>query len=346
MIFGGDVQGLALGVADLHLIPRSLILDLGYSGLSAATVQNYSQRGMDTNEHDFTNIELSDMVYFGQRLTATFFDRRFEVYGAYYQGRSQLESIRDEDGTVLVTAEEGSVRRGKVTILGIRFDLTDDHNDPRRGIHFDFSRTFSPPEGTGPDYYEQDYSVSVYAPLGRRSTWAFNYLKSDAHVERQGETDPGIIQQELGLNCSDPSLSPKEKQRCDEYVNNTIANNTYGTASSLGGFNRLRSYPNMRFNGAHTVFYGTEIRWNLTDETTPYDWFLMKDIRTSWQVAFFYEIGSTADIRSEVGDLWRSSTGIGVRMVTASGVVFRADVATGREGVAPSIFIGYPWELQ
>jgi hypothetical protein len=46
-----------------------------------------------------------------------------------------------------------------------------------------------------------------------------------------------------------------------------------------------------------------------------------------------------------VGDIWRSSTGIGLRMVTASGVVFRADVATGREGVSPSIFIGYPWEL-
>ncbi len=61
----------------------------------------------------------------------------------------------------------------------------------------------------------------------------------------------------------------------------------------------------------------------------------MKDIRTAWQIALYYE----------VGDIWRSSTGIGLRMVTASGIVFRADVATGREGVSPSIFIGYPWEL-
>ena len=71
----------------------------------------------------------------------------------------------------------------------------------------------------------------------------------------------------------------------------------------------------------------------------------MKDIRTAWQIALYYEVGSTADIRSQVGDIWRSSTGIGLRMVTASGVVFRADVATGREGVSPSIFIGYPWEF-
>jgi len=32
-------------------------------------------------------------------------------------------------------------------------------------------------------------------------------------------------------------------------------------------------------------------------------------------------------------------------MVTASGVVFRADAAYGHEGFEPQIFIGYPWEL-
>ena len=32
-------------------------------------------------------------------------------------------------------------------------------------------------------------------------------------------------------------------------------------------------------------------------------------------------------------------------MVTASGVVFRADVADGFDGVATAIFIGYPWEI-
>ena len=124
-----------------------------------------------------------------------------------------------------------------------------------------------------------------------------------------------------------------------------IANNTYGTASSLGGFSRLRSYPTGRFKGAHTIFYGSEIRWNLTDESTPFDILIMRDIRTSWQIALFYEMGTVADKRSELGDIWRSTTGIGLRMVTASGMVFRADLATGKEGFSPSIFIGYPWEI-
>lgn len=346
MLFGGDIKGLAAGVADLHFIPQTLIFDTGYSGLTAATIQNYSQRGMNTNKNDYTNIELGDMTYYGSRLTATFFDRRFELYGAYYQGSSRLKSIRDQDGNVIVQSQTEPVRRGHVTIFGTRMDLTDDYADPRRGFRFDIGRSQTPPEDSGPDYYIQDYNITGYVPLGRRSTWAFNYFRSDAHVIRKGETNFDAVELDLGLDCNSPTLTPTKQNLCVDYVNNTVANNNFGTASSLGGFNRLRSYPNMRYKGAHTIFYGTEVRWNLTDESTPYDILIMKDVRTSWQIAFYYEIGSVADKRDEVGDLWRSSTGIGVRMVTASGVVFRADVATGREGVSPSIFIGYPWDLQ
>lgn len=345
MLFGGDVQGLAAGVAELHVIPRRLILDLGYSGISAAAIQNFSQRGMNTGKNDYANIEMGDITYYGSRLTATFLDRRLEVYGAYYRGSSQLESIRDRDGNVIIESQTSPVNRSHVTILGTRVDLTDDYPDPRRGFRLDLTRTHTPPDDLGPNYFIQDYNATAYVPLGRRSTWAFNYFRSDAHIDRKGETDPSVIEEENGLDC-DSIADPDSRQLCSDFLISTAENNTYGTASTLGGFNRLRSYPNMRYKGAHTLFYGTEIRWNLTDESTPYDIFIMKDVRTSWQVALYYEIGSVADKRDELGDVWRASTGVGLRMVTASGVVFRADVAAGREGVAPSIFIGYPWELQ
>jgi hypothetical protein len=345
ILFGGEITGLALGLADVHIIPKTLILDSGFSSISSATIQNYSQRGMNTNQNDYTNIELGDITYYGSRLTATFFDRRFEFYGAYYEGSSQLKSIRDRDGNVIVQSQNAPVERGHVTIVGTRLDLTDDYADPRMGLRFDISRTLTPPRESGPDFYVQDYSTTAYVPLGRRSTWVFNYFRSDAHVDQKGATDPAAVESNLGLKCSDPALTPQQVKDCNNYIQNIVANNTYGTASSLGGFNRLRSYPNRRFLGAHTFFYGSEIRWNLTEESTLYDIFIMRDVRTSWQVAFYYEVGSTADDRSEVGDLWRSSAGIGLRMVTASGVVFRADAATGSEGMLPCIFIGYPWEL-
>ena len=73
----------------------------------------------------------------------------------------------------------------------------------------------------------------------------------------------------------------------------------------------------------------------------------MKDVRTTVQVALFYETGVTSDER---GDLWRwrnyrSSYGTGLRMVFASGLVLRGDLANGRDGFNVSFFVGYPWEI-
>jgi hypothetical protein len=347
ILFMGDVKGGAIGVGDIHFIPRTLILDLGTSTVSKAAFQSYSQRGMNTGKDDFQLVEVADLDYYGGRMTATFFDRRFELYGAWYQGASRLKSIRDKDGNLIIDAQDAPREKGHTTLLGFRIDATDDYVDPRRGLRFDTTRSQSPPRGSGPDYYVMDYNTTGYIPLGKRSTLALNLLYSDAHVRRQGETDPAALQALLGLDCADPTLTPAEQQSCNEVIATTIAHNTYGTATSLGGFSRLRSYPQGRFSGAHTLFLGTEFRWNLTDERTPFDIFVMKGVRTSIQVAFFYETGVTSDTR---GDLYergnmRDSYGAGFRIVTASGLVFRGDVAHGKEGINTAIFIGYPWEL-
>ena len=344
LIFTGEVTGFAGGVADIHLIPKTLILDTGFGSISAATIKSYSQRGMNTDKHDFRLLELADTEYYGGRMTATFFDRRFEVYGAMYEGGARLKSIRDKDGNVIIEAQNPPKTRGRTSLFGTRLDLTDDYGDPRRGIRFDVTRSQTPPRDSGPDFYVMDYNTTGYIPIGRRSTWAFNYLISDAVVLRSGETSTANLEQQQGLNCSTVT-DPEQQKFCNEVIANMIANNRFGTATQLGGFSRLRSYSQGRYKGAHTVFYGTELRWNLTDETTPFDIFVMKDIRTAVQVSLFYETGSTADARSEVGDIMRDSYGAGVRIVTASGVVFRADLAFGKEGVEPEIFIGYPWEI-
>ncbi len=348
IIFAGDVRGTALGVADIHIIPRHLIFDFGYGTVNEATIQSFNQRGMTSGKHDYHLIEFGDTEYYGGRLTSTFFDRRFEFYGAWYQGAMKLNSIRDQNGDVIAEAQDAPRARGSSTLIGTRIDLTDDYSDPRRGIRLDVTRSFSPPHGSGPNYYVMDYNTTGYIPIGRRSTWAFNFLRSDAVVIRQGVTDPNSIRTEQHLSC-DPTLNPDQLAACEQaiqqVVDNTIAANTYGTATQLGGFSRLRSYSQGRYKGAHTLFYGTEVRWNLTDERTPFDIFIMKDIRTSVQISAFYENGSTADLRSDLGRIWRDSYGLGLRVVTASGVVFRGDMAFGREGFVPEIFIGYPWEI-
>ena len=340
IVFGGDVKGGAAGVGDIHLVPRTLILDFGYSSISKAAFRSYAQRGMNTGKDDFRLIEVGDTEYYGARMTATFYDRRFETFGAWYQGASRVKSIRDKDGNVIIEAQDPPRDRGHTTLLGARLDLTDDYSDPRRGLRLDVTRTQSPPRGSGPDYFVMDYNTTGYVPFGARDTLVLNLLRSDAFVTRQGETDPTALQQQLNLPCgADPS--------CNEFIATTIAHNRFGTATSLGGFSRLRSYPQGRYNGTHTLFFGAEYRWNLTDERTPFDIFVMKSVRTSIQLALFYETGVTSDTRSDLYERknMRDSYGGGLRIVTASGVVLRADLAHGKEGISTAIFIGYPWEL-
>ena len=345
VVYTGDVQGMAVGVGDVHIVPRTLIFDAGFGAVSKASIQNYRARGMNSPKDDYLLLDVTDSEYYGGRLTATFYERRLEFYGAWYAGGSKLSSIRDKDGNVIVNAQDATRQTSHTTMIGTRFDLTDDYADPRRGARLDVTRSSSPPKDSGPDFSVRDYNLTGYLPIGKRSTWAFNYLRSDAIVSRQGETDPTVIQSQQGINCSDPTLTPQQQQYCTDAVNLMVANNTYGTATSLGGFSRLRSYSQGRYRGAHTRFYGTEFRWNITDENTPFDLFIMKDIRTSIQLAAFYERGTAADLPDDTGRIWRSSYGIGFRMVTASGVVLRADIANGSDGFAPAIFFGYPWEI-
>jgi hypothetical protein len=331
-------------VDDLHLIDQTLILEIGASTISKATISNYSKRGMNSNKDDFNLIEISDTRSVGGRLTATFYQRRIELYGAFYLFWSRLDRIRNNDGDIVLDVEDPETEKVDQKILGIFFDFTDDYQDPRKGLRLDISGWYNPAKDNGPKYLLVDMSSSLYLPMGKRSTWVFNYFQSDAFVFRKGETNRNKVIDQLGIDC-DSITEADDQDLCNQLIDNTIAQNTYGTASSLGGFSRLRSYPQGRYLGAHSRFLGSEFRWNITDEFTPFNLYVIKDVRTAIQVAFFYEVGTIADVRSNLGDIYRSSYGMGLRIVTASGAVFRGDFAYGDEGFQPNVFIGYPWEI-
>jgi len=341
---GGDVEGFGVGGRDLHLMTRRLILDMGYASYSKASVTSYSSRGMNAGSDDFAYLDFSGITSYGGRLTATFLDRRLEFYGYHYRGGSTLERVRDSDGDVVIDIDDPDERRFRTSALGMLIDLTDDYSDPRRGVRLDVGGAWSPRTETGADFYVLSLNASVYVPLGSRNTWVFNYYRAGAIVKEKGETDRDVIMSREGLDC--PTVTdPELRLRCEQVVDTIIAANTYGTVGSLGGTSRLRSYPEGRYTGAQAQFFGTEFRWNITEEFTPFNIYIMKDIRTSFQVAFFYEIGSVADRESDLNTHFRSSYGVGFRLVTASGFVLRADTAAGDEGLEITIIFGYPWEF-
>lgn len=343
----GDLAGYTGGIFDIPLLTEHLTLHYFTTNFNKASVDSF-QRGIDSDNEQMVRLYVDKVLYNGYMLNLVLWEKRIQLYGTYASGRTHPTKILDKDGNLVadISAEEYVFSN---TDLGLLFDYTDDRKDPRNGVRIEGRVSNSPPDdGFEPEFYRMDWSATYFLPIGKQSTWAFNHFRSDAVVTKEGETDPTAIAERIGIDCT-LIPDPREKAICDaslaEQVSQSHANNKYGTATSLGGLNMLRAYPQGRFYAAHSRFYGTEFRWNITEGSEPFDFFIMKGIRTILQLALFHEQGTVADIESDLGDTWKTSTGAGFRLLMSSGMVFRFDVATGDEGPQTTLFFNYPWNM-
>ncbi|NIP55604.1 MAG: BamA/TamA family outer membrane protein, partial [Phycisphaerae bacterium] len=213
----------------------------------------------------------------------------------------------------------------------LKLDLTDDYLDPRKGARFDLKYQNVPGQTLNdPDYFRVDTGLTFYLPFRRNDTLALNYYRSDAYVTRIGNVDPASIRAELNAKCQPTDTACLIAE--EELVNSFINERTYGTATSLGGDNRLRAYPQGRFSGGHMAFAGAEYRWNFVQDAKPFDYFIWKDVTTTLQLSFFAEAGTVAEHAANLWNDYRTSYGVGGRIVSASGSVYRAEIAQGDEG--------------
>ncbi len=341
-VLGGDFEGFGGVATDMHLIEKTLIAEVAFEKLNKVAIFSYNGRGMDNHKDDYNVFELDDVESTTARLRGTFQNRMFELQALMVNHEVHMSALRDKDGNLIRDTRNSEMIEQQYLMFGFQFDWTDDYQDPRKGIRYDISRWEGNESTSGsPDYYQLEHNLTAYIPIGRISTWAFNYFRSDAYVERVGETDFATVAARMDLDCS--GLSGAQQLQCQQAVYNTIAHNRYGTAASMGGPSRLRSYPEGRYKGAHTLFYGTEFRWNITEEFRPFDIGIAQDIRTGVQLSAFWETASVADEKDKLGDIWRDSYGVGLRLIMTSGIVFRMEVASGDEGENIVMFFNYPW---
>jgi len=341
----GDFKAGGLTALNIHLIPRTLIFDTGLYNYRV-NVQQFN-RGMDSDPNDYVLPEVDGHGAIGQ-LTLTLFDKELEFYTRYSMRNQRLLSVRDVNNHDFSNIDKSTKNLDSLT-LGVLLDLTDDRQDPRRGLRFEMTRWqhLNQVDPLYSTYHVYDANLTWYLPIGHRNTLVFNYYRSKAVVDETGSTNFSELQNAIGLNCGSIADSPA-RTNCEttetQFINEVIASNTYGNASPLGGTQRLRSFVNGRFRAGQTVFYGVEYRWNLTDENTPVDWFILKGRRTNFQVAFFAEAGAVADHSNELNSKLKYSYGTGFRMLF-EGVTIRADVARGSEGSEVQVFLDYPWSL-
>jgi hypothetical protein len=342
----GDVEGLFMAVRDVHLINERFYFEMFSGDINKVAAVSYKQRGMDSNKDEFNILESENVSFRGGTGVLSFFDRMLELGVQYAYGEATFSRILDNQGKVIA---EGSDQKTEFNrhLITADVDYTDDKQDPRKGIRLEISYEDAGLKNESEDNPEQvltDYNLTFYLPVFSYSTIAFNYFQSDAFIIRAGETDLDKIEKDLNISCADlPNESDCEEAK-QSLIQNKYAENKYGTASNLGGAVRLRGYPQNRFRAAHHRFYGTELRYNLSDESSPFDLFFVKDIRTGTQLSFFYETATSADLTKDLGKEWKSNYGMGFRLITRSGFVYRVDVARGDEGTELAAFFNYPWE--
>ncbi len=337
----GDFDASGYVMMDIHLIDERLVFDIGRYDYRVAS--KAYDRGIDSDSEDYIFVEAEGDNFIGQ-LTLTFEERMLEIYYRYGTGRNRFISLLDKEGEKFVSTNTDWNNAEQISYGGI-LDWTDDRLDPRKGIRLEAVRSTPQYENnTNSKFYVDERNLSAYIPFGI-STLALNYYQSDAVVYDKATTDRDEIKASLGIVCNPASpeytgcLAALEKN-----VDGIVAKNTHGSATSLGGTQRLRSYPGGRFSAGHSVFWGAESRWNLNDVNTPFDFYIAKGVHTGFQLAAFAEQGSVNDDPAKLFDDVKTSVGIGFRILL-SGVVFRLDWATGDEGSQAQMFINYSWGL-
>lgn len=340
----GDFTAGGATLLDVHLIDRLLIFNTGVYTYKVAP--KVFRRGIDSDKNDYILPFFEGDAAVAQ-LTLTFDERRYELYTRWLTSGGKLDRVLDRNGAEFGSIDK-SLQTENVLNLGFTADITDDVQDPRDGWRVEGVRR-SPMEqrfmSSKFDIY--DLNLTAYMPVGSTSTWAFNAFYSSAERQSAATTDRATLQSAIGLQCAaipDPAAQAQCRATETQFLDDRIAYNEYGVATPLGGTQRLRSYPNGRFFGGKAVSYGTELRWNLTEERTLVDWFILRGLRTNLQLALFGEAGSVADAWNDLHRRFRYSYGGGFRALF-SGVTIRFDIGFGDEGAEMQLFLDYPWSV-
>ena len=335
----GDAEFIFTFLDELFIAPELLYLQyLRAHGFKFA-FQQYSSRGMNTSKDDFQYGIGNSYDLNAPTLKLTFMDRMLEIglginkqSGTFQKFVNPDESDPTKQGETVAIFDPGlEINIANKIEFSTRIDFTDDYKDPRRGIRNSlFIDRQTAKTSSEPSFDVVTNDLQIYIPVLEKSTIVFDLQISDAYVTKKGETNLEVLRIKNGGN--------------ENLANTELASNTNGTSLSLGGGDRLRSFPEGRFQGAHTIYYAAEFRWNYSSSGgEKLDLFFIQDLVEELQVALFFEQGSVSEAKSELGKTVKTSVGSGFRFLSGSGNLYRADFATGNEGPAFSVIIQYPW---
>ena len=367
----GEIEVDSIIATDIPLFTKHLTLSAAYADGTKGGFAFYD-RGSDSPEEPEFTLKFKRSWARAADLGINFFDRQLEFYyGAAFAlpeidlERSDLADFDDWENLSSEEQEDSIAAFIKnfllyidlvnlfVTRQGIKIDLTDDRIDPRDGYRFQYEKYGFEGEGLK-NFNVEDHSLTAYYPNENLSSvLVANVFYSKSKVTKPLSLFGGIEIEDTEGAVAECIAESKGKPRdstvsvetsCKGFVRGVQDFNAEGNnsnATSLGGPNRLRSYPISRFYDTYSLFAGLEYRTYYLESSTPFDFLFEKGVFKAVQSAIFYEIGQVSPTDNDaLYNGFKYSTGVGLRLVFSS-VVLRADYATGKEGQETTVFIGY-----
>jgi hypothetical protein len=340
MYLGGDFDVGILSATDIPLFGEedkiNFTMSPVYLVFSGSGLEFYT-RGRDSRQDNKYIIGVDKFILYGGEFSLHTHKNQLEIYAGLSSSKVALNSIKDSQDNELSGFLDDTSVATKLYRFGLYIDDTNSRRDPRIGYRVQYERygAINSDKAIG-DGYQDDISITSFTPLFNKShILVANYFHSSATIVRAGEVDASkyICDYALYPNCDQALLN--------QIKDSKIRDSKKGNASSLGGTQRLRAYPQGRFYDTYTAFFGVEYRWYLYEGWKPFDNYIWKGTSTGFQLAFFQEFGQVGenDDYTLYQDM-KSSTGIGARLLFNTMVV-RMDVATGKEGEQLTFFYGY-----
>ena len=213
--------------------------------------------------------------------------------------------------------------------------------DPRIGYFIKIDRSEWPkryPQESS--QYQYDFELTGYIPLvDMKLIMVLNQFFSTSKVIESGTVNRN------DYICSQEQLFLYEQCQniLDEYYERDLNESKKGRATSLGGIERLRGYPEGRFFDEHTNFRAIELRYYFNPIDIKFDLIFAKGLLAEFQLAGFYDQGTVSpDLGENLWKNFKDTRGIGLRLITGS-AVSRIDYGISDEGGETIIYWDYPF---
>ena len=363
----GDYEVDAVAATGMPIFTPRLNLSLAYAHGRKGAFSFYG-RGPDSSQTPEFTLKFKDSYGYGAELSLNFFQRQLEFYAGYAAAVPKIDLDASDLGANIedLPSQSSSEQEQSIAIFyknmlkyfdlqrlvvrrqGILIDRTDDRIDPRNGLRLQYEHWDTVGIGIT-DTVVDDYSLTAYFPSKSKSSVlvanlfhsgsrVINPLESSVKFDRAACLE-GLQKSDKKYNwISDDTICNGIEKGVQDFQKTEAGNSN---ATSLGGTQRLRSYPIGRFHDSYSFFFGLESRFYFMESSTPFNWIIEKGVFQAFQLAFFYEMGqvSPKNDANLYKDL-KSSSGVGLRIVFSS-VVLRADIARGEEGSERTVFVGY-----